>query len=86
MLFTVSGKITSISCQPLSEATRSLIDFNTGSIANQDEAIEIKNLCRHKYKIEIKYLGYQTKVVALKIEKSIILEFTLMKGGINWKK
>ncbi len=75
--FTVSGKVISPSGLILSGATISLIDFNTGVVANADGTFEIRNLCKGKYKIEIKYLGYTDKTILLKIDKSISIDIVL---------
>ncbi len=75
--FTLSGKISSTSGEPLPGATISLLDLNTGEIAGTDGLFKIKNLCKRKYRIEVKYLGYEDKIIVLKIENSIEIEVAL---------
>ncbi len=78
--FALTGKITSDNGEPLPGATITLIDLSTGSIANAEGDFEIKNLCKRKYKIEIKYLGYEDRVISLKIEKSTIVNVDLIES------
>jgi iron complex outermembrane recepter protein len=75
--FRVSGRVVSANGESLSGATISLVDLNSGTIADKDGTFEIKNLCKRKYKIEVKFLGYEDALVSLKVEKSITIEVVL---------
>ncbi|MEO7992129.1 MAG: TonB-dependent receptor [Chryseolinea sp.] len=78
---TLSGKISSTSGEPLPGATISLVDLNTGGISGNDGLFKIKNLCKRKYRIEVKYVGYEDKILFLKIEKSIEIEVVLTESN-----
>ncbi len=80
-LFTVSGKISSTNGEPLLGASISLAELKTVAITDWDGNFKIKNLCEGSYKIEVKYLGYEDKVVVLKVKKSIILNFVLTESN-----
>ncbi len=79
--FTLSGKISSTSGESLPGATISLLDLNTGEIAGADGLFKIQNLCKRKYRIEVKYVGYEDKIIVLKIENSIEIEVALTESN-----
>ncbi len=74
----LSGKIIDRTTQkPLQGASIYIPDLKTGSVSDQQGKYVISNLPKGKFLIEIKYIGFATKIERISIEGKTILDFVM---------
>jgi iron complex outermembrane recepter protein len=75
---TFSGKLMDEEGMPVSGATLFLKQVGKGVISAQDGSFRFENLCKGKYSLEIKFLGFETIRQTINPEKSMQLDFSLI--------
>ncbi len=72
-----SGKLTDEEGAPLPGATLLLKQVGKGVISDQEGSFKFENLCKGKYRLEIKFLGFKTINQTINLEKSLQLDFSM---------
>lgn len=74
----ITGKVLDESKNPLPGATVLIKEHNIGKVTDLNGVYFFSDLCAGDYSLEIKFLGYETRVITLSLKKSETIETTLV--------
>jgi iron complex outermembrane recepter protein len=76
----LKGKVVDETNRPLPGATVFAKDTNLGRVCDVNGEFVYQNLCPGEYNMEIKFLGYETKQLTIRIQNSETVEIKLILG------
>ena len=81
--FSISGKVTNLNIQPLSQVNIIIVELNKGTTTDQEGMYKFENLSPGQYSLKFSYIGYAKSTSTIEITNhNITLNLTLLPEAV----